>query len=53
LIRRRYFSDEIPSPAWSIPSVPRPAQRIDENFTEDDLPYSRRRYADVLLSSPP
>ncbi|QCD84759.1 small GTPase LIP1 [Vigna unguiculata] len=42
LIRRRYFSDEIPSPAWSIPSVPRPAQRIDENFTEDDLPYSRR-----------
>lgn len=53
LIRRRYFSDEIPSPAWSVPSVQRPAQRIDENFTEDDLSYNRRRYADVLLSSPP
>ncbi|XP_027366291.1 small GTPase LIP1 [Abrus precatorius] len=36
LIRRRYFSDEIPSPAWSIPSAQRPAQRIDENFIEDD-----------------
>ncbi|BAT73328.1 small GTPase LIP1 isoform X1 [Vigna umbellata] len=42
LIRRRYFSDEIPSPAWSVPSVQRPAQRIDENFTEDDLSYNRR-----------
>jgi len=52
LIRRRYFSDEIPSPAWSIPSVQRPAQRIDENFIEDDQSYNKR-YADVLLSSPP
>ncbi|KAL2962852.1 hypothetical protein AAZX31_17G167500 [Glycine max] len=42
LIRRRYFSDEIqiPSPAWSIPSVQRQAQRIDENFTEDDQSYN-------------
>lgn len=39
LIRRRYFSDEIPSPAWSVPSVPsvqRSSQRIDENFIDDD-----------------
>ncbi|KAG5029743.1 hypothetical protein AAZX31_05G172200 [Glycine max] len=49
LIRRRYFSDEIqiPSPAWSIPSVQRQAQRIDENFTEDDQSY------DTSLSSDP
>ncbi|WVZ23845.1 hypothetical protein V8G54_002389 [Vigna mungo] len=57
LIRRRYFSDEIPSPAWSVPSVQRPAQRIDENFTEDDLSYNRRRYADTtnnaILGLPP
>jgi len=46
LIRRRYFSDEIPSPAWSIPSVQRPAQRIDENFIEDDQSYNKR-YADA------
>lgn len=39
LIRRRYFSDEIPAPsAWSISSVPRPAQRIDDDnvIDEDD-----------------
>ncbi|KAK7399464.1 hypothetical protein VNO78_10647 [Psophocarpus tetragonolobus] len=40
LIWRRYFSDEIPSPAWSVPSVQRPAQRIDENFMEDDQSYN-------------
>ncbi|XP_020206863.1 small GTPase LIP1 [Cajanus cajan] len=47
LIRRRYFSDETPSPAWSIPSsVQRPAQRIDENFIEDDHSYSTSRSSD-------
>ncbi|XP_061344474.1 small GTPase LIP1-like isoform X2 [Gastrolobium bilobum] len=41
LIRRRYFSDEIPAPSpWSIPSVQRPAQRIDENFIEDEQSYN-------------
>ncbi|XP_057416802.1 small GTPase LIP1 [Lotus japonicus] len=51
LIRRRYFSDELPEPAWSIPSVQRPAQqRIDDSFIEDDnQSYNTRR----SLSSDP
>ncbi|KAK7358909.1 hypothetical protein VNO77_00850 [Canavalia gladiata] len=48
LIRRRYFSDEIPAPAWSIPSDQRPAQRIDENFIEDD----HQSYNTSLSSDP-
>ncbi|KAI9116965.1 hypothetical protein K1719_011964 [Acacia pycnantha] len=36
LIRRRYFSDEIPAPSsWSISSVPRHAQRIDDDDVVD------------------
>ncbi|KAK7318532.1 hypothetical protein RJT34_03235 [Clitoria ternatea] len=56
LIRRRYFSDEIPeipSPAWSIPSVPRPSQRIDETFIEEDQSYNPSYSTRTSLSSDP
>ncbi|KAJ7956922.1 Ras-related small GTP-binding family protein [Quillaja saponaria] len=40
LIRRRYFSDDLPAPnAWSISSVQRPTQRLDDNVI-DDQPYN-------------
>ncbi|KAI4317187.1 hypothetical protein L6164_025078 [Bauhinia variegata] len=36
LIRRRYFSEELPAPnPWSISPVKRPAQRIDENLIDE------------------
>jgi Rab-like protein 3 len=44
LIRRRYFSDEIPAPAWSIPSSQSSSQRIDESFIEDDQSYNTRYF---------
>ncbi|MED6112604.1 sphingosine N-acyltransferase subunit lip1 [Stylosanthes scabra] len=31
LIRRRYFSDELPAPAWSVSPVQRNTQRIDDD----------------------
>ncbi|KAL1290800.1 hypothetical protein HN51_059321 [Arachis hypogaea] len=31
LIRRRYFSDELPAPSWSVSPVQRNTQRIDED----------------------
>ncbi|KAF7840037.1 small GTPase LIP1 [Senna tora] len=41
LIRRRYFSDETPAPrAWSISSVQRPTQRIDDDDVIDEDPQS-------------
>lgn len=54
LIRRRYFSDEIPAPTWSIPSPQRSSQRIDEissqrideSFIDDDQSYNTGRSSD-------
>ncbi|GAU19704.1 hypothetical protein TSUD_78290 [Trifolium subterraneum] len=46
LIRRRYFSDEIPAPAWSIPSSQSSSQRIDDSFIEDDQSYNTSRSSD-------
>ncbi|KAG7550118.1 P-loop containing nucleoside triphosphate hydrolase [Arabidopsis thaliana x Arabidopsis arenosa] len=41
LIRRRYFSDELPSPssAWSL--SPGPSQRLDEGTSDEDQFYKR------------
>ncbi|KAK0607177.1 hypothetical protein LWI29_010741 [Acer saccharum] len=37
LIRRRYFSDELPAQnQWSISPVQKPIQRLDENFNDED-----------------
>ncbi|KAF5751833.1 putative GTP-binding protein yptv3 [Tripterygium wilfordii] len=37
LIRRRYFSDEIPAPSpWSISPVQGTSQRLHENLIDDD-----------------
>ncbi|XP_061358435.1 small GTPase LIP1-like [Gastrolobium bilobum] len=47
LIRRRYFSDEIPAPAWTVSPVQRNTQRIDENLIdEDDHSYTTSRNGD-------
>lgn len=40
LIRRRYFSDEMPAPnPWSISPTQKPVQRLDENSSDDDKFY--------------
>ncbi|PKI33441.1 hypothetical protein CRG98_046172, partial [Punica granatum] len=37
LIRRRYFSDDLPSPSpWSVSPVPKPAHRLDDNLGDED-----------------
>ncbi|KAF9681968.1 hypothetical protein SADUNF_Sadunf05G0058500 [Salix dunnii] len=37
LIRRRYFSDELPAPSpWSASPVQRSVQRLDENISDED-----------------
>ncbi|KAE9604133.1 hypothetical protein Lal_00002334 [Lupinus albus] len=36
LIRRRYFSDEIPAPMWSVSPVQRNSQRIDDTLIDED-----------------
>ncbi|KAL1326905.1 hypothetical protein HN51_037029 [Arachis hypogaea] len=43
LIRRRYFSDEMPAPRpWSIPSAPRATQRIDDDDDQWSIPSAQR-----------
>ncbi|XP_021887593.1 small GTPase LIP1 isoform X2 [Carica papaya] len=43
LIRRRYFSDELPAAnAWSISPVQRPVQRLDENLSDEDQFYKKQ-----------
>ncbi|KAK4773791.1 hypothetical protein SAY87_028810 [Trapa incisa] len=42
LIRRRYFSEDLPLPSpWSLSSVPKPAQRLDDDLSDED-PFYRR-----------
>lgn len=44
LIRRRYFSDDLPAQnTWSISPVQRPSRRLDENSSDDDQLYKRTR----------
>ncbi|XVE83249.1 hypothetical protein DITRI_Ditri16bG0072500 [Diplodiscus trichospermus] len=44
LIRRRYFSDDLPTPTtWSMSPVQGPSQHLDENSCEDDQLYKRMR----------
>ncbi|CAD5331268.1 unnamed protein product [Arabidopsis thaliana] len=47
LIRRRYFSDELPSPssAWSLSHAP--SQRLDEGTSDEDQFYKRTREGDA------
>ncbi|XWS33245.1 hypothetical protein CRYUN_Cryun22dG0064800 [Craigia yunnanensis] len=48
LIRRRYFSDDLPTPTtWSISPVHRPSQLLDENSSDDQL------YKQMSLSGDP
>lgn len=50
LIRRRYFSDDLPaSNPWSIPPVHRSVQRLDENFSDEEKPYNTKRYLPNIL----
>lgn len=45
LIRRRYFSDDLPAQnPWSSSLVERPIQRLDENSSDDDQTYKNTRY---------
>ncbi|CAL0305308.1 unnamed protein product [Lupinus luteus] len=47
LIRRRYFSDDIPAPMWSVSPVQRDSQRIDDTLIdEDDHSYNSSRSSD-------
>lgn len=40
LIRRRYFSDELPAPSpWTASTVQRTPHRLDENSSDEDLSY--------------
>lgn len=40
LIRRRYFSDDLPTPnTWSASPVQRTSQRLDENSSDDEQLY--------------
>ncbi|KAH1082791.1 hypothetical protein J1N35_022552 [Gossypium stocksii] len=42
LIRRRYFSDDLPTPnTWSASPVQRTSQRLDENSSDDEQLYKR------------
>lgn len=43
LIRRRYFSDDLPAPTpWSVSPVQRASHRLDENLSDEDLSYKNR-----------
>ncbi|KAF3440474.1 hypothetical protein FNV43_RR18758 [Rhamnella rubrinervis] len=45
LIRRRYFSDDLPAQSpWSSSPVERPVQRLDENFSDDDQTYKNTSF---------
>ncbi|XP_044470817.1 small GTPase LIP1 isoform X1 [Mangifera indica] len=49
LIRRRYFSDDLPaSNPWSIPPVHRSVQRLDENFSDEEKPYNTKSFSSNL-----
>ncbi|KAG7035249.1 Small GTPase LIP1 [Cucurbita argyrosperma subsp. argyrosperma] len=42
LIRRRYFSDSLPEAnTWSMSSVPKSVQRLDDGISDEDQSYSR------------
>lgn len=44
LIRRRYFSEDLPLPSpWSMSPVPKPAQRLDDNLSDEDPFYRSTR----------
>ncbi|PON58707.1 Small GTPase superfamily, Rab type [Parasponia andersonii] len=46
LIRRRYFSDDLPaSNSWSISPVQIPVQRLDENSSDDDQSYKKTSFS--------
>ncbi|KAF4371680.1 hypothetical protein F8388_008620 [Cannabis sativa] len=46
LIRRRYFSDELPaSNSWSVSPNQRPAQRLDETLSDDDQAYKKTSFS--------
>lgn len=54
LIRRRYFSDEMPAPnPWSISPTHKPIQRLDENSSDDDKFYSSGYSSDLYNMLPP
>ncbi|PRQ49011.1 putative small GTPase superfamily, sigma-54 interaction domain, ATP-binding site 1 [Rosa chinensis] len=43
LIRRRYFSDDLPAQSpWSISPVASPAQTVDENWSDEDHSYRKK-----------
>ncbi|XP_062007157.1 small GTPase LIP1 isoform X2 [Rosa rugosa] len=43
LIRRRYFSDDLPAQSpWSISPVESPAQTVDENWSDEDHSYRKK-----------
>uniref|UniRef100_A0A7N0VDH3 Uncharacterized protein n=1 Tax=Kalanchoe fedtschenkoi TaxID=63787 RepID=A0A7N0VDH3_KALFE len=47
LIRRRYFSDELPAPSnWSTPQPQRPKQRLDESLDDYDPFYKSTSLSD-------
>ncbi|XP_062097959.1 small GTPase LIP1 [Humulus lupulus] len=46
LIRRRYFSDDLPaSNSWSVSPIQRPVQRLDENLSDDDQSYKKTSFS--------
>ncbi|KAJ6929458.1 small GTPase LIP1-like isoform X1 [Populus alba x Populus x berolinensis] len=54
LIRRRYFSDELPAPSpWSASPVQRSVQRLDENIIDEDPFYKATRLLPLQLSRRP
>uniref|UniRef100_A0A7N0UQG6 Uncharacterized protein n=1 Tax=Kalanchoe fedtschenkoi TaxID=63787 RepID=A0A7N0UQG6_KALFE len=47
LIRRRYFSDDVPAPSsWSIPQPQKPKQRLDETVDDYDPFYKSTSLSD-------
>lgn len=43
LIRRRYFSDDLPAQnPWSISPAESPAQTVDENWSDEDHSYRKK-----------
>ncbi|KAE7998198.1 hypothetical protein FH972_002764 [Carpinus fangiana] len=46
LIRRRYFSDELPAPTpWSVSPVQRASHRLDENLGDEELSYKNTSFS--------
>ncbi|XP_061973149.1 small GTPase LIP1-like isoform X2 [Populus nigra] len=51
LIRRRYFSDELPAPSpWSASPVQRSVHRLDENISDEDPFYKATSYEATSLA---